>query len=131
MNDSSGNGGRWPVVGGRGLYRPPATDHWPLNLSAGFPLQVCLEQFKNPFVFIGPTRRLDKSVVFDRINCQFPILFPQFNQSLHQPHRILEMDVDVHHPVTDQKGAFQSLCKINRRAAFVAFGIPLRQIEDV
>ena len=45
-------------------------------------LQPPLKQPQNPFILIHPRSRLDKTVVFHRVGCEFPIVFFEFYQPL-------------------------------------------------
>src|SRR5262245_267831 len=100
-------------------------------MSFSFCPKVRFEQLQNPLVFIRPARCALEAVIFDRVGGQFPILFPQFNQALDQPHCVLEMDIDVDHAVADQQRALQTFREIDRRALLVGFGVALRRVEDV
>lgn len=78
------------------------------------PAQVFFEQLQNPLVFIRPRTDLFEGVILHRIDRHFPILLAQFDQALRQAHRVLKMDVDIHHAVTDQQRALQTRGKVDR-----------------
>src|SRR5262245_2062932 len=94
-------------------------------------LKIRFKQLQNSLVFVGPARGALKPMIFDGIYGQLPILFPQFDQALDQPHRVLEMHVDVDHAKADQQRAFQPLREIDRRALLVGFGVVLRDVKNI
>ena len=49
----------------------------------GSSLQVRLKQLEDSFVFIRPARRLNESVIFNRVNRELPVCLSKLDQPLH------------------------------------------------
>ena len=81
------------------------------------PLQVSFEQFEDAPVLIHPGIGSAEAVPLDRVHGYFPVFLAQFDQPLGQPDRVLEVDVRVHDPVTDQESPLESrgLFPLDRR----------------
>jgi hypothetical protein len=77
-------------------------------------IQVALEQFEDPAVFVRPRRWLDEPVVFHRIHRHLPVAFAEFDQALREPDDVGEMHVSVHHTVGDQQRVLQAFREVDR-----------------
>src|SRR5205823_9056649 len=93
--------------------------------------QVVVEQFQNAPVLVGPTVGALEGVVFYGVGRDLPVLFPQFDQALDEAHRVLEVDVRVHHAVADEERALEAAGEVEGRALAVGYGVVLRVVEDV
>ena len=58
---------------------------------------------------IKPTGIFSESVGFHRVHGHIPIRLLQFNESLREPHRVLEEDVVVDHAVANEQRGRQTL----------------------
>src|SRR3989339_1645629 len=75
--------------------------------------EMRVEELQYPFILIHPAGRFDEPMVLQGIRRKFPVFLLQLNQPLCQPHGVLEMHIDVDHPVADQQRSLESLRMIN------------------
>src|SRR5207248_6006177 len=127
-----------------GLWSPEVSRKWPSSsapdrrnrsrsasrVRSMQPFEIVVEQLQDALVLVGPARLLLEAVVFYRKKRDRPVLFPELDQALHEAHGVLKEHVRVHHPVTDEERAFETIGEIHRRALAVRLGIFLRLVED-
>src|SRR6185295_16978221 len=92
---------------------PPAPSS---TLASQLALERVVEQLQDPLVLVGPARLLLEAMVLDRERRDRPVVLPELDEALHQPHAVLEQHVGVDHAVADEQRAFEAFGEIDRRA---------------
>ena len=110
-----------PISPDMNRYMPEATSPSP---------QGPLEQGEDTLVFVGPTGRLGERVVLNGIDGELPVLFAQLDEPLDQAHGVVELNVGIHHAVTDEECALQPVGEENGGRAPVSFRVALWQVQD-
>ena len=92
---------------------------------------MLLKQLEDALVLVGPAGRLAESVILHRIDSQFPVLFAQLNELLHQTDGVDELYVGIHHAMRNQQVPLQTIRKVDGGRLFVGFGIALRLVQNI
>src|SRR5687768_5691491 len=92
--------------------------------------EVLFEKFIDPPVLVGPRRWPDETVILDRIHRHLPPRLPELDEALAQSHDVLEVHVDVDHPVRDEERILEPLGEVDRRRPSVRDAVVLRLIQN-